>query len=131
MNDYVGIPFISKGRDIAGADCYGLVRLVYLAELDIELPELVDGYEDTKDRENMAGLVADKALLTGFTQVDFDNRQPFDVFVMRHAGHNCHLSLVVDNNRMLHSESGKGSTIELYNRPHIKPRIKEVWRYDR
>jgi len=38
---YIGIPFLSKGRDAnIGLDCYGLISLYYKNELSIVLPEI-------------------------------------------------------------------------------------------
>ena len=41
INDFIGIPFVSKGRTFRGCDCYGLVKLYYKEVLNIELPETV------------------------------------------------------------------------------------------
>lgn len=41
MSNFIGIPFVSKGRSFKGCDCYGLVKLYYKEVLNIELPETV------------------------------------------------------------------------------------------
>ena len=41
INDYIGIPFIDKGRDFKGCDCYGLIKLYYKNELGIDIPDVV------------------------------------------------------------------------------------------
>ena len=38
MNRYIGIPFQDKGCLIDGADCYGIIRLIYKEDLGIEIP---------------------------------------------------------------------------------------------
>jgi hypothetical protein len=41
---YIGIPWIDRGRGIAGCDCYGLLRLVLSELRGVELPSLSDLY---------------------------------------------------------------------------------------
>ena len=49
--DYVGIPFVSGGRDRDGADCYGLARLVRMEQFG-DTPPLLSG--DYTDADNFA-----------------------------------------------------------------------------
>ena len=42
INNYIGVPYELGGRGMAGADCYGLLMLIYWNELDVLLPEFGD-----------------------------------------------------------------------------------------
>ena len=46
---YVGIPFLSGGRDDRGVDCYGLVRLILNTEYGYNLPLLSNTYDNALD----------------------------------------------------------------------------------
>ncbi|NMW23861.1 C40 family peptidase, partial [Rhodanobacter denitrificans] len=46
---YVGIPYRTHGRDRAGVDCWGLVRLVMAEVFGAELPDYGDTYRDGED----------------------------------------------------------------------------------
>ncbi len=129
--EYIGIPFEDKGRTNRGCDCYGLLRLIYAKHLSVDLPSMTSFYEDTEQREEINGLLVTRPLILGFRQVSLREVAPFDVLVIRQAGFDCHLGVVVKPNFMIHSESGKGAVLENFIRPHVRPRVKEAWRYVR
>ena len=39
MTPYIGLPYLTGGRNKKGLDCWGLMRLIYKEEKGIELPE--------------------------------------------------------------------------------------------
>lgn len=46
VKKYIGIPFVSGGRDKNGCDCYGLVRLILADEYGFDLPVLLGDYSN-------------------------------------------------------------------------------------
>ena len=126
---YIGIPFKDHGRDRTACDCYGLLRLVYAQQLGKELPVLLNEYESTTDREQLSKLMEVQPTIMGFQQIPIKKAMPFDVLIVRQMGADCHIGIVVKRGLMIHTEKGKNCCAEEYNRPHIKPRIKEAWRY--
>ena len=92
---YVGVPFVSKGRTMAGADCWGLVRLVYAAELGIDLPSYgeIDAHALMKvSREIDVGKDGEV-----WRAADPRALQAYDVCVMRHHGSRlvCHVGVLL------------------------------------
>lgn len=103
---YVGIPFADKGRDVRGADCWGLVRLVYSNELGIELPTY--GEISAFDLARVAREIGGGKDGEVWVPVDRNQLRAFDVAVMRGHGvrETCHVGVMVDANHVLHVERG-------------------------
>lgn len=123
---YVGIPYLDRGRSMAGCDCYGLVRLV-LAELrGIDLPSFVENYVSATDRAALARLIAGE--IAPWQQVEFGQEQPFDGVLMRAGRCLSHIGLVVAPGRLLHVSEGEDSRIERYRVPPLSHRVVGFYR---
>ena len=57
LSDFVGIPHADLGRDRAGCDCYGLLRLVYAEDLGIALPSFTGTYATCAEHAQIAALL--------------------------------------------------------------------------
>lgn len=55
--DYLGLPFKEKGRDRAGVDCWGLVRLVLAEQFNIKTPSYSGDYSSVTDEEHIAHII--------------------------------------------------------------------------
>lgn len=110
LGRFVGIPFVSKGRDWSGCDCWGLLRLVYQEELGITLPSYADRYRDTRDGEAISLLVMD-TLQAGIWR-EVESPDPFDAVVLNIQGQPWHIGIMVDSGRMLHCTHGVDACIE-------------------
>jgi|SRR5262245_41498303 len=122
---YVGIPWLDGGRTRAGADCWGLFRLVYEEVLGIELPSYSEDYTTALDRMTIRRLVDGKP--DYWTRVD--NPEPGDGAVL-HLANRAHIGVVVGGGRMLHIEKGAGAVIESYHSMRIAHMLEGFYRYE-
>lgn len=125
LSDYIGLPFLDKGRDTDGLDCWGLVRHYYAHEKKISLP-LLDSYQTSKDADSIQEIVNGERcnwLLT-------DRPNTGDVVVIAIAGKETHVGIYVNHGKMLHAYEGTDSCIVSLDSPRWKSRIKGIYRYE-
>ena len=126
--EYVGIPFASGGRDRAGADCYGLVRLVRTEQFGGSLPLLSGDYADADNFAETETLMrANRPLLAG-RQVEVP--ETGDVCVLRFHGLPVHLGICAGDGWMLHTLKGTGSVLQRIHDPRLAGRIEGWYRVD-
>lgn len=125
-NRYIHVPFADKGRSEQGCDCWGLARLIYLKELGIELPTLLD-YRDTLDRPTIAGLYENESL--NWVSVPFGSEQPFDVVVMTMLGFPMHIGVVQRSGFMIHCLKGVGTAVVNYKSRQWAKRVVGFYRH--
>lgn len=107
---YVGIPFVEKGRDASGLDCWGLVQLVYKQELSIELPSYLDVYETTNDRDALAAMISSESEQKWQDVADLP--KPFDIVILNMRGVPMHVGIITKPNHMIHCAHGIGTAHE-------------------
>lgn len=128
VTSYLGIPYVSKGRDFNGCDCWGLVHLFYQKEYNLELPTYSSWYIDV---ENLS--VLDYTVNTnksiGYTQV----QEPKfgDIILFKIKGFIVHCGIYIGNNEFLHNFFGTNSCIESLDSIKWNRRIEGFYRYDR
>lgn len=123
-NGYVGLPYLAKGRDRAGLDCWGLVRLVYAEQFDTALPSLADDYA-ADDNARIAELIATRR--EGWVEASV--QQSGDVVVLRIDGVDSHLGIVTQPGFFLHVREGADSVIERLDSPTWRHRHVGTYRY--
>lgn len=121
VNKYINIPYINKGRNFDGADCWGLIRIVYKDELNIDLPSY--GEVSSDDLAKVHRKIEDVS--EKWIEVTKEDIEPFDICVMRASGKRivCHVGLVIDKKRILHVENKINSAIVELKDPLIRERI--------
>lgn len=121
-NSYIGIPYKSTGCSKEGCDCWGLVRLVYKNEFNIDLPGVTIDMTDPTMELVHIGLdtLWDKTT----------NPQPGDVINFNILGHDRHVGIVTSPGYMLHVfDEGHTSCIEPYTSRKWKKRIAGIYTY--
>lgn len=121
---YIGIPYVEKGRDETGADCWGLVRLIYKNELNIDLPSFSAEY-DTSDNERLEELFAQYK--EGWESTD--SAEVGDVVIFRVFGYESHIGICIGENKFLHVREGRDTVIESLDNPKWSKRITGFFKY--
>jgi cell wall-associated NlpC family hydrolase len=128
FSNYVGIPYIDRGRGIDGCDCYGLLRLVYRELRGIDLPSYVERYVTGADRAAMDALIAGE--LDPWERIERGKEQAFDGLLMREGSMVRHIGVVTEPGSVLHVEAGSVmSRIERYRSGMLKNRVVGFYRY--
>lgn len=119
------IPFVSMGRSFAGCDCWGLVRLIYAEELNIELPS----YGDVSAHDLAAK--AAKAATEGLRWGKVDKPQCYDVVLMRGHGTReaAHCGVIAGQNKLLHTEEQTGPILQAIDDPAVARRVLRIGRH--
>lgn len=127
LAEYVGVPFVEHGRDGAGVDCWGLVRLVYAEKLGIALPDMSDGYASTSDKETLQRLVTQGK--SDWHQIDARALSAYDVVLLSNLGVP-HIGLFAGEGLLLHVEPNSGTVLERLTDPRIARRVREFYRHE-
>lgn len=124
FNKYIGLQYKAKGRDTAGIDCYGLARLVYSQEFNIELPSFDSDYQ-ADDEQRMQDLIAQYK--EGWVKVDKPEQGSIVLFKV--MGYETHIGIAVDSESFLHVREGMDSVIEPFSTPRWNKRIVGHFKY--
>lgn len=106
VEDYIGLPWLPRGRDRSGVDCWGLVRLVYAERLGILLPS----HDTVAPSEPLAVMRTIRRESAGmeWQEIAAPAARTFDFAVMR-AGH---IGLVAPRGMILHIPEGAASALQ-------------------
>jgi cell wall-associated NlpC family hydrolase len=126
-NEYVGIPFLVRGRTHEGCDCWGLVRLVEAERFECFLPSLCDEYVSL-EREQSASIVHEHLNELPLDRVTLPI--PGDMVLLNLFGSPCHVGVYIGDGLVLHSDpmGQDTSRIDRITSAHIAPRIEGFYR---
>lgn len=125
QNKYIGIPFLDKGRDTNGIDCWGLTRLVYKQEYNIDLPNFGTDYE-ANDTERMQDLLAQYK--EGWEKIDTPVEGCIVLFNI--FGVESHMGIAISDTHFLHAREKYTSAIEAFDSVAWRNRITGFYKYN-
>lgn len=126
-NKYISIPFLEHGRDHAGVDCWGLVRLVFKEQFGVDVESYDDEYISTCENEKLADIVERERGM--WWSVAPENVRCGDVVLLAIIGYPCHVGIAVGDGMMLNARSGVGVALESYERPYWSRRLRGFYRH--
>ena len=130
---YMRIPYLNRGRDHQGCDCWGIVRLIFKEELNVELPSYSDIDAHDAVRITAAFKEGEDVPKVGYWRVLDENEQiaPFDVVLMKWIGSKVvgHIGIITDDFKLLHSEEFTGPIIVGLDNPAVIRRVVKFARW--
>lgn len=125
---YIGIPFVERGRDPAtGLDCWGLAKIVLERHFGVhELPDFADRYIRTRE-PMVAEIFSEQMQATAWHRVE--RPAAGDVAVLRILGKPRHVGVMITRNLMLSTERRTGSLIEHLDDPRWTGKLEGYYRH--
>jgi cell wall-associated NlpC family hydrolase len=127
--DYVGLPWHLAGRDYAGVDCWGLLWLIYRDVLGISVASYVAETVDNPEREEIARMVNNEQSQQCWAPVANGDERQFDMIVIRRAGIESHIGVVVAPGRMLHVVEGHDVCVERFDAGRWAAKVAGIYRH--
>ena len=124
VKKYVGIPFVSGGRDKTGCDCYGLVRMILTAEYSYDLPVLLGDYDNALNISETKKLFMENVPVLCGKKID--TPQEKSVALMRMSGRLCHIGLYAGDGFIIHARYKAGTVLERLSSPSLSGHV-EGW----
>lgn len=119
--DYIGIPFVSGGRDRTGLDCYGLLRLVMAERHGYQLPLLAGDYTNALNVADTSPLFVREVPV--ICSQPLEGPQEGALAIMQVGGLPCHIGIWCGGGCILHARSGVGVVAEKIDSRRLPGRI--------
>jgi len=128
INRYIGIPYKDRGRDVSGADCWGLVRMIYQDELQITLPSYDGDYLSSEEAEEIGRLVNRER--GSWREIPRGEEQEGDIIVLRLMRCPMHVGVIYKPGMMIHLLRGCNAVAEAYTSRLWTNRIHCILRHE-
>lgn len=125
-SNYVGVPYVDKGRTPAGWDCYGLYHFVLAQMMGVQAPSYADEYTSATDEASASAALAARGL---WQRVAPGAEAEGDGVVFTIAGRPLHCGYVLTRGTMLHALRGRDTVVEPYTRSTWNKRIEGFYKW--
>lgn len=122
---YVGMPFKQHGRDMSGADCYGLHWIIGTVEYGQTLPKYDVEYADAHDRNEVGTLIRHE-MSACWEECEAENGS---LILLRVMGQPWHVGTVIAPGIFIHIIEGSNACIERYDSKNWNRRLLGFYRY--
>lgn len=120
---YVGVPYVDRGRDISGWDCYGLYAYVLAEVMGKQVPSYAGTYATADDASQALEQRGEWSRVT-------DEPREGDGVVFLLRGVPMHCGYVITPGYMLHALKGRDTAIERYDTMAWNKRIEGFYRWN-
>lgn len=121
---YIGLQYIDNGRTESGVDCWGLARLFYKGEFDIDLPSYSQDYIGGTDPHIVKAIDLYK---NNWEETATPNTG--DLCLFNILGEPMHVGVYLGDNKFLHCRRGSDSVFESLDNIKWKNRFLAFYRY--
>lgn len=125
-NEYIGVKFKVKGRDKDGVDCWGLVRLVYAEQFNIELPDYLECYDSVDDKKALSELMGNEKN-NGW--VEQKEPKEGDTLLLRMDGVPFHVGIYTKDGMFIHCERGANTNHAKMNSFRWRNSVAGIYRW--
>lgn len=129
VSRYIGIPYLTHGRDYHGCDCWGLLALVWKEQFGVTLPEYLGAGWYHGQRAATVGTDA-LAHASRFTPVTPGLERTGDGVLIRMRGAPIHVGLVITPGVMLHCHEEADACVESYRTALWERRVMGFYRHE-
>lgn len=124
-NAYTGLRYLAGGRDAAGVDCWGLLRLIYDQEYGVTLPGFAEADPERLADAALAEYVA--AHREGWQRIKVP--EVGDAVLLRLAGEPMHIGVVCGDGRFIHARVDNDVVVDSYRHSRWAHRVEGFYRY--
>ena len=124
-NKYIGIPYLDNGRTTAGTDCWGLVRLIYKEEFNIELPSFFSDYT-ISDIDRISELMSQYR--EGWEPLSLPEEGCVVLFNI--LGKASHIGIMINDRQFVHTRRNQEASIETLDSIKWTNRVAGFYKYN-